>query len=168
MTVQDLINIITSSNTSHVLNYYIALLLLSLIGMLFVNSSNFKSPINYLYTTLIYLIAIPGILAIILLVYNFFYLKSNLMQLEVLTYYLPILAMLILFIIINKTIPLKYIPGFNKISGLFAVIFISFLFTYLIQKVFIGIFFIGSITQLFGIFIVMLIVLKIGWDKVIK
>jgi len=159
MTVQDLIDIITTSNTSHILNYYIGLLIASLLGMLFVNSSNFKSPINYLYTALIYLIAIPGILAVILLVYNFFYLKSNLLRLEVLTYYLPIIAMVVLFVIISKTVPLKRIPGFDKISGLFMVIFIAFIFTYLIQKVFIGIFFIGSMTQLLIIFVVMLVVL---------
>lgn len=167
MTVQDLINQL-SSNSSTILNYYIALLVLALVGMLIVTPKNFKAPINYFYTALVYAVAIPGILAIILLVYNFFYLRANLMQLEVLTYYLPIIAMLVLFVIINKTIPLKRIPGFDKISGLFAIIVVTFLITYLIQKIFIGIFFIGSITQLLVIFIVLLVIVKIGWDKVIK
>ncbi len=167
MTVQDLINQL-SSNSSTILNYYIALLVLALVGMLIVTPKNFKAPINYFYTALVYAVAIPGILAIILLVYNFFYLRANLMQLEVLTYYLPIIAMLVLFVIINKTIPLKRIPGFDKISGLFAIIVVAFLITYLIQKIFIGIFFIGSITQLLVIFIVLLVIVKIGWDKVIK
>ncbi|TCI93073.1 hypothetical protein [Tenacibaculum sp. M341] len=167
MTVQDLINQL-SSNSSTILNYYIALLVLALMGMLIVTPKNFKAPINYFYTALVYAVAIPGILAIILLVYNFFYLRANLMQLEVLTYYLPIIAMLVLFVIINKTIPLKRIPGFDKISGLFAIIVVTFLITYLIQKIFIGIFFIGSITQLLVIFIVLLVIVKIGWDKVIK
>lgn len=167
MTVQDLINNITS-NSEFILNYYIGLLVVSLLGMLFVNSNNFKAPINYLYSILIYLIAIPGTLAIILLTYNFFYLKSNLMQLEVVVYYLPIIAIVVLFAIINKTVSLKYIPGFDKISGLFSIIFVTFIFTYLIQKVFIGIFFIGSITQLLVIFGVLFIVLKVGWSKVIK
>lgn len=167
MTVQDLINQL-SNNSSTILNYYIALLVLALVGMLIVTPKNFKAPINYFYTALVYAVAIPGILAIILLVYNFFYLRANLMQLEVLTYYLPIIAMLVLFVIINKTIPLKRIPGFDKISGLFAIIVVTFLITYLIQKIFIGIFFIGSITQLLVIFIVLLVIVKIGWNKVIK
>lgn len=167
LTVQDLISLL-STNSSHILNYYLALLILSLVGMLIVTPKNFKTPVNYLYTLLVYAAAIPGILAIILLVYNFFYLRSNLMQLEVITYYLPIIAMIILFVIINKTIPLKRIPGFDKISGLFSIIIVTFLITYLIQKVFIGIFFIGSIMQLLVIFIVLLVIVKIGWNKVMK
>ncbi len=167
MTVQDLIYLL-SNNSSIIINYYIALLVLTLIGMLIVTPKNFKTPVNYIYTILVYALAIPGILAIILLVYNFFFLKTNLINLEVITYYLPIVAMVILFLLINKTIPLKSIPGFDKISGLFMMIFVAFIVTYFIQKVFIGIFFIGSFMQLIVIFIVLLVVLKIGWDKFIK
>ncbi|WP_370424538.1 hypothetical protein [Tenacibaculum dicentrarchi] len=167
MTVYDLINIL-AENSSTILNYYIFLLVIVLLGLLFSNAINFKSPLIYLYTVLIYAVAIPGLLAIILVIYNFFFLRKNLMQLQLVTYYLPIIAMILLFLIIKKTLPLKEIPGFDKLSGLFIILFITFLITYFIQKAIIGVFFIGSFTQLIAIFLVLLVVLKLGWNKFVK
>jgi len=167
MTVQDLINLL-SNNSSIIINYYVALLVISLCGLLFVTNQNFKKPINYIYSILIYATVIPGLLSVILVVYSFFFLRRNLIHLEIITYYLPIIAMIVLLLIIKKTIPLHRIPGFDRLSGLFIIIFIAFIVTYFIQKIFIGIFFIGSITHLLGIFIVLLILLKIGWNKFVK
>ncbi|SOS47755.1 conserved membrane hypothetical protein [Tenacibaculum dicentrarchi] len=167
MTVYDLINIL-AENSSTILNYYIFLLVIVLLGLLFSNAINFKSPLIYLYTVLIYAVAIPGILSVILVVYNFFFLRKNLLQLELITYYLPIIAMVLLLLLIKKTVPLKEIPGFDKLSGLFIILFITFLITYFIQKAIIGVFFIGSFTQLIAIFLVLLVVLKLGWNKFVK
>ncbi len=167
MTVYDLINIL-SNNSNTIINYYVALLLVILLGLLFSNMIRPKSPILYVYSILIYALAIPGLLAIILVVYNFFFLRKNLMQLQLVTYYLPIIAMILLFLIIKKTLPLKEIPGFDKLSGLFIILFITFLITYFIQKAIIGVFFIGSFTQLIAIFLVLLVVLKLGWNKFVK
>ncbi|CAL2089073.1 hypothetical protein [Tenacibaculum sp. 190524A02b] len=167
MTVQDLINLL-SNNSSVIINYYVVLLVISLCGLLFITNQNFKKPINYIYSVLIYAAVIPGLLSVILVVYSFFFLRKNLIHLEIITYYLPIIAMIVLLLIIKKTIPLQRIPGFDRLSGLFIIIFIAFIITYFIQKIFIGIFFIGSITHLLGIFIVLLILLKIGWNKFVK
>ncbi|WBX73571.1 hypothetical protein PG913_12180 [Tenacibaculum pacificus] len=167
MTVYDLINILTT-NSGNILNYYILLFVIILIGLLFSNIIRPKSPILYVYSVLIYAVAIPGLLSIILVVYNFFFLRKNLMQLQLVTYYLPIIAMILLFLIIKKTLPLKEIPGFDKLSGLFIILFITFLITYFIQKAIIGVFFIGSFTQLIAIFLVLLVVLKLGWNKLVK
>lgn len=167
MTVYDLINILTK-NSNTILNYYILLFVIALIGLLFANSIRAKTPIVYVYSALIYAIIIPGLLAIILVIYNFFFLRKNLMQLELVTYYLPIIAMLFLLLIIKKTLPLKEIPGFDKLSGLFVILFITFLITYFVQRAVIGIFFIGSFTQLIVIFLVLLVVLKLGWNKLVK
>lgn len=167
MTVQDIINLL-SNKSNIIINYYVALLIVSLCGLLFVKAQDFKAPINYLYTILIYAAVIPGLLSIILVVYNFFFLGQNLITLQVVTYYLPIIAMIVLLLIIKKTIPLQRIPGFSRLSGLFIMIFIAFIVTYFIQRIFVGIFFIGSFIHLIGIFIVLLIVLKIGWSRFVK
>ncbi len=167
MTLQDLINLL-STNSDSIINYYVVLLVLSLLGLLFVKRQDFKPPITYLYSGLIYAVAIPGILAVILLLYNLFFLRKNLINLKVVSYYLPIVAMVVLLLIIKKTVPLKRIPGFNRLSGLFMVIFIALIITYFVQKIFIGVFFIGSFMQLAAIFIVLLVILKLGWDKFTK
>ena len=101
MTVQDIINLL-SNKSSTIINYYVVLLLISLLGLLFVKAKEFKAPISYLYTILVYVAVIPGLLSIILVVYNFFFLGQNLITLQIVTYYLPIIAMLVLLLIIKK------------------------------------------------------------------
>ncbi|TDQ28498.1 hypothetical protein DFQ07_0871 [Tenacibaculum caenipelagi] len=167
MTIQDFINLL-SNNSQVIINYYLVLLVISLCGLLSVHENNFKSPVTYLYTILVYAIATPGMLSFILVVYNLFFLKQNLINLPIVVYYLPLIAMIVLLLVIHKTITLKKIPGFDRLLGLFTTILITLFLTYFIQRIFIGVFFIGGLTHLFVIFIVLLVLLKIGWSKLVK
>lgn len=143
MTIQEIINQF-DNNSGLILNYYIVLLVFCLLGLLFVKPNNFKSPINYVYTALIYALCIPALLSSILLLYSFFFLRENLLQVNALAYFLPIVSLVLLLFIIKKTIPLKAIPGFEKISGLFMLIIVTFIVTYVLQRMFFGVFFIGG------------------------
>lgn len=167
MTIQDIINQF-DSNAEIIVTYFVALLIISLLGLLFVNKTNYKSPINYIYTLLTYAVSIPGLLSIILVLYSFFFLHKNLMEVNVLAYYVPIIAMGLILFIIKKTVPLRLIPGFNRLSGLFMLIFVAFILTYILQRMFFGVFFIGSFLHLIAIFVVLLIILKIGWSKITR
>lgn len=167
MTVQDFINWF-GNNPNIVVGYFAILIAVSLVGLLFVNQSNFKSPISYLYGVLIYAVTIPGLLALVLLLYSFFFLKTNLLQLDLVTYFVPLVAMIITLVIINKTIPMSQIPGFGKLSGLFIIISITFIITYILQRMFFGVFFVGRFQYLLLFFLAMLFGLKIAWDKIFK
>lgn len=167
MTIQEIIDQF-GGNSGIIINYYIVLLVLSLIGLLFVNTGNFKSPINYLYTVLLYAVCVPALFSFVLLLYSFFFLRANLLQVNALAYYLPIVSLVLLLVIIKKTIPLKSIPGFEKISGLFMIIIVSFIITYILQRMFFGVFFIGSFKHLIAIFVVLLIIIRLGWRKIMR
>lgn len=167
MTIQDIINQF-EGNASFIINYYVGLLVVSLIGLLFINPSNFKTPINYVYTILIYATCIPALLSLILILYNLFFLNSNLLKVNIIAYFLPIVSLFVLLFIIKKTVSLNSIPGFKKISGLFMLIMITFIITYIMQRMFFGVFFIGSFKYLIALFLVLLILLKIGWSKIMR
>lgn len=167
MTLQDLINWF-SSNPKPILSYFIVILAVAILGLLFVKEANFKQPIPYLYTGLIYAVAIPGILAFILTLYSFFFLKQNLLQLDLFSYFAPIVFMIGTLLVIHKTIPLSKIPGFGKLSGVFTIIMITFLITYVLQKMFFGVFFIGRFQYLIALFLVLLFVVRLAWNKIIK
>ncbi|MHA7058709.1 hypothetical protein ACWGOQ_0015900 [Aquimarina sp. M1] len=167
MTVQDFINWF-GNNPNLVLGYFAIIITCSLIGLLFVKQSNFKPPISYFYGVLIYAVAIPGLLALVLLLYSFFFLKTNLLQLDVVTYIVPLVSMIVALIIINKTVPMSHIPGFGKLSGLFMIIIITFIITYVVQRMFFGVFFVGKFQYLMLFFLVLLFGLKIAWDRMIK
>ncbi|WP_378178340.1 hypothetical protein [Aquimarina sp. SS2-1] len=167
MTVQDFINWF-GNNPNLVLGYFAIIIAFSLIGLLFVKPSNFKPPINYLYGILIYAVTIPGLLALVLLLYSFFFLKINLLQVDLIAYFVPLIATIITLVIINKTIPMSRIPGFGKLSGLFILIMIAFIITYILQRMFFGVFFVGRFQYLILFFLVLLLGVKIAWDRIVK
>ncbi|AXT52690.1 hypothetical protein D1818_18355 [Aquimarina sp. BL5] len=167
MTVQDFINWFGNS-PNLVLGYFAIIIAFSLIGLLFVKPANFKPPINYLYGILIYAVTIPGLLALVLLLYSFFFLKTNLLQLDLVTYFVPLISLIITLVIINKTIPMSQIPGFGKLSGLFIIVIITFIITYILQRMFFGVFFVGRFQYLIVFFLALLFGLKIAWDRIVK
>jgi len=167
MTVQDIINWF-GRHPQMVLTYFVVMVLLALIGLLFVRPSNFKPPINYAYGALIYAVTIPGLLSLVLILYSFFFLKANMLQLDLMSYFVPLIATVITLVIINRTIPMKSIPGFDKLSGLFILIIATFIITYVLQKMFFGVFFIGRFQYLVLFFLALLIGVKIAWDRIIK
>ncbi|WP_034228846.1 hypothetical protein [Aquimarina pacifica] len=167
MTVQDFITWF-GSNSNIVLSYYVVIILISLIGMLFVKPPNFRPPITYLYSMIVYAVTIPGLFALILLLYSFFFLRTNLLQVDLITYFVPILAMIITLVIVNKTVEMSKIPGFGKLSGLFVLIIVTFVITYVLQRMFFGVFFVGRIQHLVVFFLVLLFVLKIAWNRIVK
>lgn len=167
MTLQDLI-VYLNGYPNVILQYFVAIIVIALIGLLLVNHKNYNKPIAYVYTLIIYAICIPGLFSIILVLYNFFFLKRNLLELNLITHFLPLLAMFLTLLIVKKTVDTATIPGFNKLLSLFTVLIITFVLTYIIQKVFIGVFFIGSI-QTFGVFIVFLLVgIKLSWNRMMR
>ncbi|WP_299260088.1 hypothetical protein [uncultured Aquimarina sp.] len=167
MTVQDFINWF-GKNPNLILGYFAVIIACSLIGLLYVKQSNFKPPINYFYGILIYAVTIPGLLALVLLLYSFFFLKTNLLQLDLVTYFVPLISMIITLVIINKTVPMSRIPGFGKLSGLFIMIMITFIITYILQRMFFGVFFVGRFQYLIVFFLALLLGLKIAWDRMVK
>ena len=167
MTIQELIDLI-GNHPKYVLSYFISLGMLSLVGLLLVRQRDFKPPLSYLYGILIYATTIPGLLSLVLLLYNFFFLKANLLTLNFTTYYIPLLSMILILIIVNKTIPIKHIPGFGRLSGLFMIIMITFITTYILQKMFFGVLFIGKIQYLILLFIILFIGIKFAWNRLIK
>ena len=166
MTVQDFIHWF-GNNPNLILSYFAVLITISIVGLLFVDQNNFTAPINYVYGVLIYAVTIPGLLALVLILYNFFFLKVNLLQLDLVVYFVPLIAMIMTLVIINKTVPMSRIPGFNKLSGLFIMIVITFIITYILQRMFFGVFFVGRFQYLILMFLALLFGLKFAWNRIV-
>ncbi len=167
MTLQDIINWF-GNHPKLILNYFIGFIIVSLLGLLFFKPQHFKNPLKYFYSIIVYGVAIPGLLSVVLLIYGFFFLRLNLLNVDVLSYFTPIIGCIITLIIVNKTIPMRLIPGFKNLTGLFVMILITFFITYMIQKMFFGVIFIGSFIHLLLLFLGLLIILKLAWNRFVK
>lgn len=164
MTLQELFNSI-GNDPFYIVAYFIALPLIALIIGFTSKGESHLSPWTYIYSALIYMVCIPGIFAITLCVYTFFFERQSFLNLNIIVYFLPIISMILTLILIKKRIPLDGIPGFGKISGLMLVIAVTFISMLLIQKTKIWIVFIGSIGHLFIAFIVLFIVFRFGLSR---
>lgn len=126
------------------------------------------APWKYLYSTLVYASCIPGIFAVVLCVHNALFGGTNLLNVNILVYFLPIIIMILTIAIIRRNIALENVPGFDRLSGLIMVLAATFIAMFVLQRTYLWIHISGSWQQLFLIFAVLFIVLKWGLSKIIK
>ena len=167
MTVSEIIALI-SNNPKPFIAYYAIVLAIAIIAALYVNRDNFKKPFTYLFSVLIYAVSIPGIVSVMMVVYGFFFQRVNFLNVNILAYFVPIAVLMFVFVMFNKVIGLKNIPGFKRIIGLFLMIGFAFLISYILQRMFFGVIFFGKFQTLLIIFGVILLAIKIGWDRLVK
>lgn len=165
MSIQDITNWF-GANPTFLLTYFIALAVLALIGLLIFNNDNFKSPITYAYSILVYAVSIPGLLAFMLLIYRIFFLKGNLLEVDFMTHFAPVLFMVGTLVVVNRTVNMDRIPGFNKLPAMFLIIVITMMVTYFLQKMFFGVFFIGRFKELLILFLALLFVIMLAWNRI--
>ena len=121
MTLQDFFNWV-QSNPSYTLAYFIAIPAIALLAGIFAKEEGHQSPWKYLYSGLIYLGCIPGIFAVTLNIYFFFWERRSVMNAELLLQVLPILSMILTLFIIKRNVNLDFVPGFDKLSGFMMII----------------------------------------------
>ncbi len=127
-----------------------------------------RSPWKYIYSVLVYAACVPGIFAGVLTAYNLFLIRSNLLQVNLLVYGLPIVVMILTLVIIGKSVDTSRIPGFDRLSGLMLVIGISFAVALFIVKMRIWILFGSSIATLFLLAAAAFVLLKWGSHKLFR
>ncbi|ADV48961.1 hypothetical protein I2486_08415 [Cellulophaga sp. E16_2] len=166
MSIQDIISWF-NSNQSGVLYYFGIALVLALLSTFIVNAKNI-STVKYVMSFLVYAVCIPGVLALFLLLYNILFLGSSILQLGLVTYFLPIVAMILILIVLNRKIKMAKLPGFTRLSSLIVIIGISFILLFVLQRSYFGVIFLGGFTQLLLVFAVIMVVLRVAWNKFIK
>lgn len=125
-----------------------------------------ETPWRYLYSALIYLSAIPGVFSVTLSIYLFLFEKQSIFQTDIYTQILPVLSMVITLFVISRNADLKTIPGFEKISGLVAMLTGVMAVMWLLEKTRIFAVTIIPFQWFIVLFLIILIVVRLGWSKV--
>lgn len=120
-----------------------------------------RSPRRYLFTALVYLACIPGIMAAVLTAYTLT-LGANLLELNVLVFFAPIVTMLATLVFISRTTPLDRVPGFDRIGGLMLMLAAAFALALFIQRTRIWIVFAGGLGSLLVLGLILFVVFRIG------
>ncbi|MCP3926767.1 MAG: hypothetical protein GY714_29760 [Desulfobacterales bacterium] len=122
--------------------------------------------IDYIYSILIYLSAIPGMISATLIFYTMFIVKRNLLNVNLFIYFLPVISMALVFYIISRKVKFDDLPGFNRLSGLMLMIGLASIVTLFLYRLRFFIGFFASIETLLIAGVVIFILFKVSFAKI--
>lgn len=149
MTLQELINRIGQVDPRILLAIFAAPPLLAwLLSKCHRYGSGGRPPWRFLYSGLVYLVCIPGLLAGVLVAYHLFFLRQNLLQVNLFVYFLPLLSMIGTLVLVGRQADWADLPGVDRLYALMVILVVTFGVTLAIQKTRIWIVFGGTIRSL--------------------
>lgn len=164
MTLADFFDLI-GKNPTIILFYFLALPLTALLAGLLGKGEGHLSPWKYLYSTVVFLVSVPGIFAVTLNVYLFLFERRSIMDSNIYTQILPVILMLITLWIVSKNVKFDQIPGFNKLSGLVSVIIAVLIIMWVLEKTHIIAITFMPFIYVIGIFLILFVVIRFGLKK---
>ena len=97
---------------------------------------------------LVYLALIPGLFACIITAYSIFFVHENLLNVNPITYFVPIISMVVTLALVHQQVAFSAIPGIERLSALIVLIAVSFAVILAIYKTFIGVVFFANFLHL--------------------
>ncbi len=167
MTLRDFFHLL-ATHPGYIIAFFLMIPLTALLSNFMGKGEGHMSPWKFLYSTLIYLVAVPGIFAITLSIYLFLFERISIFDTDIYTQILPIISMIATFLIIRKNVDLDNVPGFGKLSGLIMMISVIMIMMWLMEKTRIFVISIVPFQNVIFLFIGMLIVFRYGWSKMMK
>ena len=167
MTLQDFFNLL-AENPFWIVAYFLLIPFTALLAGILGKGEGHLDPWRYLYSTLIYLVCVPGIFAVTLSVYVFIFERRSIFQTDIYTQILPVVSMIATLLLIRRNVDLNHIPGFDKITGLIMMITAVFAFMWVLDKTHIWVVSYVPFWQGILIFIGLLMVIRWGWGKMAK
>ena len=163
MTINDLVRI-AGEHAWLVFAYFAAppLLVLATGRMHRTRRDGARGPIGAIYCGLIYIVSVPGALAAVLTGYGLLFLRADLRNVPILLYFLPIASMLATWLVMRRQVELDEVPGFGRLSALLLLITVCFAVAFLLNRLFFGVLFFGSIWGLLVVAAVVFGLFRVG------
>ena len=154
-----------SNNPAYIIFYFCIVPFAALLAGWMEREEGHLPPWNYLYSSLVYMVAIPGILAIGLGIYKWLFERRSIMDANMLLQVLPIASMLLTFFIVKQQVKIDSLPGFNRLGGLVMMISAAMAIMWFIDRVRIIVFSYMPIQYLLLILLGLLGVIRFGWRR---
>jgi hypothetical protein len=155
-----------ADNPAYVIFYFSIIPLTALLAGWMGKGEGHISPWKYLYSTLIFMVCVPGIFAVTLSIYFFLFERRSIMDTDVFIQILPVVSMIFTLLIIRRNVRLEHIPGFDKLSGLIMMISATLAIMWFIDRTRIVVFTYLPFQYVLLIFVALLIAIRIGWKRI--
>ena len=169
MTLQEFFELL-ANNPGLIIGFFLLIPITAWIACFMGRDEGHLPPWKYLYSTLIYLVCVPGIFAITLNIYLFLFEQRSILQTDIYTQIIPIISMIATLFIIKMNVNLERIPGFEKLSGLLIMIFVVLGIMWVIDstRIFVGVFSFMPFWVVIVIFAGALALVRFGMQKFAK
>ncbi len=168
MTIQDLIDQLGHQGPFIALYFALPPLLVWSLGFVAYDREGRIMFFDYAYSVLIYLVCIPGVISAVLIGYSLFLVRQNLLEVNFLIYFVPVISMGLSFFLIGRRVSFDRLPGFGRLSGLMMMIGLSFLVVLALFKLRLIIGFFASLESLMAIGIAVFLMFKYASAKLFK
>ncbi len=162
MTLRELIDLIGGHPLRLLLGFTALPLLAWVFGRLHGRGQGGGAPWRYLYSILVYLACIPGMLSAVLTAYALFFTHENLLDLNALVFLLPIVSMAATLALIGSAVRFEQVPGFDRLSGLMLTLAVSFGVALALSRTRIWLVFGAPLAALLGIGLAVFVLLRLG------
>lgn len=164
MTLQDLFAY-TETHPLNVVFYFSIIPFAALLAGWMEREEGHLPPWNYLYSTLIYLVAVPAILSVAYSIYRWLFERGSIMEANLLLQFLPVASLLLTFFIIKRQVKIPTLPGFDRLGGLVMMVTAAMAIMYFVDRLRIVAFMRLSVSTVVLVFIVLLVVIRLGWRR---
>ena len=165
MTLNDLLTY-AAEHPDAVLFYFALVPFAALLAGLMEREEGHLPPWSYLYSAMLYLVAIPAVLSGALLIYHLLFGRGTITGDDLLLQWVPIFSFFLTAYIIRRQVYLRGLPGFGRLGGLVVMIFAALVVLWAIDRARIVPFGGLKIQYLLLLFLLLLIVVRAGWRKI--
>lgn len=163
MSVQQFIQYLSQHNMM-IVSYFVVIFIVAL-GLSIRQKKSASKLSAQLLSGLVFLVSIPGIMATIIVFYSLFFIQMNLLEVNIILYFLPIIAMVLTLYSISKYTNLNTLPGFDRLSGLMTVLFLTGIALLMLYKLRFVVGFFASIQSLLIFGVIFYFVFKSAMKK---
>lgn len=166
MTLKDFFDLL-GDNPILIVSYFLLIPFTAILAGVLGKGEGHITPWKYLYSTLIYLVSVPGIFAITLNIYLFVFERQSVFDMDVYTQLLPVVSMIATLLIIRKNVSLDYIPGFDKLGGLVMVIGATLSIMWFLDKTRIYMISFVKFEYVILMLIGLIVLIRFGWSRLV-
>jgi hypothetical protein len=165
MSAQELFDLL-SQYPLFVLGYFLLLPLVAAgLGVLQPRHEEPPTLLDYVYSMLVYMAGVPGSVSTVLIAYSLFIVRTNLLEVDFLIYFLPVISMGMTFYLIGRKTEFDRLPGFERLSGLMMLIGLTFLVILIIFKLRIFVGFFASVESFLLLGLILFVLFKVAAKK---
>ena len=166
MTLKDFFDLL-GDNPLLIDSYFLLIPFTAILAGVLGKGEGYMNPWKYLYSALVYLVAVPGIFAITLNIYLFVFERQSVFKMDIYTQLLPVVSMIATLLIIRKNVSLDYIPGVDKLGGLVTVIGATLAIMWFLDKTRIYMISFVKFEYVLLMLVGLIVVIRFGWSRLI-